>query len=213
MYYDGIFDGLSYDEQYKLMNQKFTELFSDNSLSDDDKYIRWKELKKQQARITSHDAQLLPADFPLWDVYASIRDICNIGKKGKESFPEFANLYFMPPDLEREHADAPCIYGHGNILFRKSFYEERGAYDDDVIDGMFHEMIHYYCKDKVPNARIKDTDNGFHNESFKEVCEHFGGVCRYVNAEVGYNDARLPEGLKRRVRDEIKRLQKKNDNG
>lgn len=193
------------------MYYKIAELFKDDSLSEDEKYKRWKELKKEEEREKTHGAERV--DDRIYTLYFAIRDVCNGDKKGADAFPTLVNLYYMS-DWHLEHCpDALGVYGYGVIMVRKSYYDERGIYDDDVIDNMFHEMIHAYCNMKVPEKRIHDTDGEFHRREFADVCERFGGVCRYSNATDGYNDARLPDELKRRVRDEIKRRTKDNDNG
>ena len=193
------------------MYYKIAELFKDDSLSEDEKYKRWKELKKEEERVKTHGAER--ADDLLYSLYFAIRDVCNGDKTGVEAFPTLVNLYFMPPDLLKSHGDATGIYGYGVIMIRKSYYDARGVYDDDVIDSMFHEMIHAYCDMKVPEKKIHDTDGEFHRREFADVCERFGGVCRYTNSTDGYNDVRLPDELKRRVKAELKRREKRNDNG
>ena len=182
-------------------------------MSEDEKYKRWKELKKEEERVKTHGAEAVGWDHPLYDLYTAIRDVCNGDKKGVDAFPTLVNLYFMPPDLLKSHGDAIGIYGYGVIMFKKSFYDAHGVEDDDVIDNMFHEMIHAYCDMKVPEKKIHDTDGAFHRREFADVCERFGGVCRYANATDGYNDARLPEELKKRVRERLTRRRKDDNNG
>lgn len=188
------------------MYYKIAELFKDNSLSEDEKYKRWKELKKEEERVKTHGAER--ADDLLYSLYFSICKVCNGDKTGVEAFPTLVNLYFMPPDLLKTNMDATGIYGYGVIMIRKSYYDARGVYDDGVIDSMFHEMIHAYCDMKVPEKKIHDTDGAFHRQEFADVCERFGGVCRYTNETDGYNNVSLPDDLKRRVKAELEQREK-----
>ena len=190
------------------MYSKIAELIKDDSFSEDEKYKRWEELKKEETRVKTHGAEAIDLNHPLYDVYIAIREECNGGKIGAGTLPTLVYLYFMPPDLEQSHRDAVGIYGYGTIMIRKSFYDTHGV-DDDVINNMFHEMVHAYCDMKIPERKIHDTDGEFHRKEFADVCEHFGGVCRYVNAEDGYCDVRLPDDAISRIKQRIKRIQER----
>ena len=187
------------------MYYKIAELLKDDSLSEDEKYKRWKELKKEEERKKTHGAEY--ADDRLYSLYFAIRDVCNGVKKVSKGFLTLVNLYYMPPDLVSSHPDATGLYGYGVIMIRKDYYEEHGI-DDAVIDTMFHEMVHAYCDMKIPELKIHDTDGAYHRKEFAEVCESFGGVCYYTNATDGYCDSHLPESLKRCVRETFKRKEK-----
>ena len=54
---------------------------------------------------------------------------------------------------------------------------------EEDIDNLFHELIHYHCYLK----QIEDTDtHDFHNLEFKRAAEAHGGICDYIDDEIGY---------------------------
>lgn len=115
-------------------------------------YDEWKRQKLEQEKKRTHGAEKLPYSDPLHDIQGAIRRYCF--NKQLELMP----IYFIPPDLKN---GGTGLYGYSCIMIDKEFYEDHGT-DDDVINIIYHEMIHAYND----TQGIQDTDGDYHLKAF-----------------------------------------------
>lgn len=157
---------------------------------EDELYKTWKAWKQIAPLIIANGGEEIPREDPLYSVFQAIRKHCIKG-----GFPSSMRLFFIPEDEQAENPYTLGVYKEGIIRINRAYYQEHGI-DEDVINTMFHEMIHGFCDCKPFDKKIKDTEGKYHLPAFAEACEANGGTCAFVNTEIGYGNARLtPESL------------------
>ena len=187
---------LAYNAEIKRMNE--AKMTRKQRGEDEKAYIAWKRWKKAEVKLKTHGAESAPD--ALYSVYSAIYD----SLKTTEGMPRLVNLYFMSDWHVQHSPDAAGVYGYNIIMINKDYYERHGI-DEDVINTMFHEMVHAACDMKVPEKKIKDTDGAFHLLAFQEACERYGGISEYEDAESGYSKTRLPADRMAKVKDILRR--------
>ena len=180
-------------ERYQRERKRVREAGIDPA--DDDKlYEAWKDWNEIKTLIIANGGEEVPDKDPLYAVYKAIRKHCING-----GFPPSMHLYFIPDDEQEANPGTLAVYKEFVIRINRKYYQKHGT-DEDVINTMFHEMMH--CKCYLNNK--KDTEKEYHLPAFKEVCEENGGGCSFSNSVYGYSRAYLtPESLDK-VREELK---------
>ena len=175
-------------EAYQAARKRFRE--KDTPENDEACYKAWKEWNLIKPLIIANGGEEIPQEHPLHAVYKAIRETCIKG-----GFPSYMRLFFIAEDEQAENPYTLGEYKENVIKINKPYYQEHGI-DEDIINTMFHEMIHGFCECKPYDKKIKDTEGKYHLPAFKEACEANGGTCAFVNSEIGYSKARLtPESL------------------
>ena len=173
-------------------------LTAEEALNDEEYYNAWKTWTTIAPLIIANGGEEVPYKDPLHNVYNAIRKHCITW-----GVPRVARIHLIPGDYLEEHPHTLGLYREKLIMINKGYYQEHGI-DEDVINTMFHEMIHFFCDYKIPEKQIKDTDGLYHLPAFKETCEQFGGVCNYRDSEYGYTDASLTPEKMELVKSELK---------
>lgn len=158
-----------------------------------DSYEEWAQQKIEQEKRRTHNAEKV-TDESLYAAEMAINKYCF----GKELF--YIPLYFIPPDIAEKRKNPQGVYGYGCIMIDKKFYEENGV-NDDVINVLFHEMIHAYCDLKG----IEDTIGSKHTYEFSKVCSEHGGISAYENGFYGFSISTLSAEKMKKVKQRIKK--------
>lgn len=149
-------------------------------------YDEWKRQKLAAEKKRTHGAEKVLYSDPLHDIQGAIRRYCF--NKQLELMP----IYFIPPDLKQGNTG---LYGYGCIMIDKEFYEDHGT-DDDVINIIYHEMIHAYND----TQGIQDTDGDYHLKAFADACAAHCGRSTWTSSQDGYNAAELNAGTLKKVK-------------
>ena len=156
--------------------------------------MSFEEWQKQQEEIEkrrTHGAERIgKKNFSLYDAETAINKVCFDG-----AF-RIIPMYFIPPDLENRESNG--LYGYGCIMLNKRYYEAHGV-DTDVINTIFHEMIHAYCD----RHGIHDTAGEIHLLAFAEVCKKHGGEVM-TRTVYGYSDVKLSAETLAKVKQEMR---------
>lgn len=110
----------------------------------------------------------------------------------KEKMNAEAFFYYDPDRIEE-----PIIVLKADI---DALPPDTGINTDDI-DGLYHEMIHYYCYQN--NIKDHADHTQWHNATFKQVVENHGGKCYYVDSRSGYMKTELPQDYLLKVLYEI----------
>ena len=141
----------------------------------------WMKRKKDEEQAITNGSEKVPGDHPLYKFYNIIRKYCI------KDLPKDIPIYFMSDDFIKKNPDRISVYGYGRIMMNKTFYNTHK--DIDILETLFHEMIHAYCDIK----KIEDVIGEFHTKEFQRVCEQHGGFAEFSNDVLGYNDVYLRE--------------------
>ena len=146
-------------------------------------------------------AEFIPWKDPIYEVVNAILDCCIT-----EGMPDFIRCFYIPDSMQNKSPYAVGVCRGKYIFIKKAYYQEHGI-DEDVINTVFHEMIHFRCG--WTREKIKDTDGDYHLPAYKETCEKYGGMCFYTNEKNGYNNAQLTPESMEKVREIIERRRKR----
>lgn len=122
-------------------------------------------------------------------------------------------LPVIPVNIEKinnsysfQSAAAFCHYANDkeniSLIFdsRTAIFTDFYVFVGNVMDYLFHEMIHEYC---FLNG-IQDIDGEqHHNANFKETVEKFGMICWEKDKEYGFNHTIIPDNLLKKILDKI----------
>ena len=154
------------------------------------------QYKLEQEKKITHNAEKVDIESELYDIQFSLLKHCF----ADINFIWYAPLYFIPADLAEKHTDSVGLYGYGVIMIDKDYYESCGA-NEEIINTLFHEMIHAYCDLK----NIEDTDGEKHLEAFADACDSHGGRCTWVDSQYGYSNTFLTTKNMKRVKKDLQK--------
>ena len=167
-------------------------------MPDDMTYEEWRANCREREQRLTHGAERIPIDHAIYDVFFSIDKIC---------FNRMFNwlpVYWKPADAPK---DSLGMYKDNHIMIERDFYEKHGM-DDDVINLMFHEMLHAFCDWK----RIKDVEGKYHLKEFLDAAQRHGGAGDVAPNEFGFSNVYLSDNTMKKIKNRIERRGQKRGN-
>lgn len=128
-------------------------------------YEEWKKRKIELEKLSTGNSTRIEYNHPIYDVFFVLNRLCF------NKMFQLIHFYWMSPEVIKGRPNVLGLYITDRILLLKAYYDEHGI-DEDMINLVFHEMVHGYCQYKG----IEDMTGAEHNEAFYKSAKCCGGT-------------------------------------